>query len=567
MFIYILLAFVIIVIAILVSGYLLKKRHYQQINELETKKITLYDRPVIDELGKVKKLKLTGQTEELFESWRESWDEIASKLFPDLEETFMEAEMHVDKYQFRAATNVENDIEQMLAVIEKQMDSILAGLHELLQSEEKNAEESRTTKEKFAGLRREVLTRGFKLGNTRAEIEQKLDQLALELNEYDHLTDQGDHLEAREKVKHVQVELQQVEVEMEKIPNLLHETEVALPDDIGKLNEGHEEMVRDGFYLAHLEIPSETSRMREQLEKLRTTIQDLNLEAAEEGVVALHKELDLFYDELEKEVTAKRFVKDNRSVIGEKITNLIQAADSVAVQIEEVKQTYHVGEDELATYLKTSEKLEKQSESYEQVITLLQSNEIAFSAAQDTFKEIEIALNEITLEQDEFTGELRSLRKDELEARDAASAMRRTVIGLDRKIERERLPGLPEDYVQWRLHLGESIDNLEAALEAKPLNMKTVSQHWQVAEEDLRHLTEKTEEMIENVQLVEHVIQYANRYRLSNPELAESLSGAEYHFYEDFQYKKALEIAVTALEKVESGAFKKIEKKYTEQDN
>lgn len=567
MFIYILLAFVVIVLAVLFGGYVLKKKHYQRINELETKKFALYDRPVIDELAKVKKLKLTGQTEELFESWRESWDEIASKLFPDLEETILTAEMHVDKYQFRAATNAENDIEQMLVVIEKQMDSIVTGLDELLQSEEKNTQESMATKEKFASLRREVLTRGFKLGNTRSEIERKLDQLAVELSEYDHLTDQGDHLEAREKVKHVQFELEKVAAEMEKVPGLLHETEVALPEDISKLISGNEEMTREGFYLAHLNILSETDRMKETLENVREMIQELDLEEAEEKVAALHKSLDSFYDELEKEVKAKRFVKENRFVISEKIAELVQIADSIANQIEEVKQTYHFGEEELATYLKMSEKLEQQREEYEQVAELLQRNEIAFSAAKDTFMEIELAINEVTLEQDAFMEELRSLRKDELEARDAAESMRKSVISLDRKIERERLPGLPEEYKEWRMHMSESIDKLEDALKEKPLNMKNATQYWQVANEDLYHLTEKTEEMIENAKLVEQVIQYANRYRLANQDLAENLAEAEYHFYTDYQYKKALEIAVTALERVESGAFKKIEKKYTEENN
>ncbi|HHQ0097945.1 TPA: septation ring formation regulator EzrA, partial [Listeria monocytogenes] len=106
------------------------------------------------------------------------------------------------------------------------------------------------------------------------------------------------------------------------------------------------------------------------------------------------------------------------------------------------------------------------------------------------------------------------------------------------------------------------IDALEKRLEEKPLNMKAVSQDWRIAEEDLTHLTEKAEEMMENVRLVEHVIQYANRYRLRNKELADELVQAENHFYNDYQYKKALEIAVTALEKVETGAFKKVEKAY-----
>lgn len=85
----------------------------------------------------MKKLKLTGQTEALFESWRSSWDEIETRLFPDLEEVLLEAEMNTDRYKFRSATHAENDIEQMLVVIEKQMDQILGGLKELLISEEK----------------------------------------------------------------------------------------------------------------------------------------------------------------------------------------------------------------------------------------------------------------------------------------------------------------------------------------------------------------------------------------------------------------------------------------------
>lgn len=62
---YMLIGFIIVVIAVIGAGYILKRKHYQRINELEEKKIKLRERPVIDELSKVKKLKLTGQTEAL----------------------------------------------------------------------------------------------------------------------------------------------------------------------------------------------------------------------------------------------------------------------------------------------------------------------------------------------------------------------------------------------------------------------------------------------------------------------------------------------------------------------
>ncbi|EAC4062738.1 septation ring formation regulator EzrA [Listeria monocytogenes] len=559
---YMLIGFIIVVIAVIGAGYILKRKHYQRINELEEKKIKLRERPVIDELSKVKKLKLTGQTEALFESWRSSWDEIETRLFPNLEEVLLEAEMNTDRYKFRSATHAENDIEQMLVVIEKQMDQILGGLKELLISEEKNAKESRATKEKFAELRREVLTRGFKLGETLPYIETKLSELSESLNSYDSLTDQGDHLEAREIVIVVQKEMQVIEAQMERIPSLLHETDTILPEEMTKLRAGYEEMVRKGYYLAQMELDKEISRMKNQIDKMKKNVINLDLDEAEQGVEELHNEIDLFYDTLEHEAEARHFVKENHSPTSDKLQRQNAVSDALAEQITEVKQTYHVAEDDLAVYLKTSAKLSEAKENFEQLTALIASGEIAYSAAQDTLKEIDAALITISTEQDKFAEELRSLRKDELEARDDAERMRRAIITLDRKMERERLPGLPEEYLSLREHMGESIDALEKRLEEKPLNMKAVSQDWRIAEEDLTHLTEKAEEMMENVRLVEHVIQYANRYRLRNKELADELVQAENHFYNDYQYKKALEIAVTALEKVETGAFKKVEKAY-----
>lgn len=72
-------------------------------------------------------------------------------------------------------------------------------------------------------------------------------------------------------------------------------------------------------------------------------------------------------------------------------------------------------------------------ENFEQLTALIASGEIAYSAAQDTLKEIDAALITISTEQDKFAEELRSLRKDELEARDDAERMRRAIITLDRK--------------------------------------------------------------------------------------------------------------------------------------
>ncbi|KGL38608.1 septation ring formation regulator EzrA [Listeria newyorkensis] len=562
MFVWYLVGFVVIVAVVFAVGYIMKKKHYQRINALEEQKIELMERPVIDELTKVKKLRLTGQTEDLFESWRDSWDDIATKLFPNLEEYILGAEQHTDRYQFRQATQMENQVEQVIHEIDTQMKQILRGLKELIASEERNAQDIRMAKDKFTTLRREVLSNGYKLGDALHSVEGELDTIAENLNRFDMLTDQGDYLEAREVVLNVQHDLEKLGVKLEKIPVLLRESDVVLPDEMGKLQAGYDEMAQQGYFLEQLQLAAELDRMSNRVTDLKDKIVAGELEAVESGVAELHTEINLFYDTLEHEVEARHFVKENRIVVEAKLEKQLDVSDALAEQIKEVKQTYHVTEEDLASYLKIASQLELQKEQLATVTERLSEVKIAYSAAEDALKEIDAVVSTISLEQDAFAEELRSLRKDELEAREDADRMRRAILNLNRRLDRERLPGKPEDYLALCEHMEASISKLEQKLEEKPLNMKSVNHEWQVAQEDLEHLTEKADEMIENAHLVEHVIQYANRYRLQTPDLAIALRQAEDHFYDDYQYKKALELAVTALEKVEPSAFKKIEKAY-----
>lgn len=58
---------IVILLCLYLTGYFLKKKHYKEIDRLETWKMDITDRPVLDEMSRVKKLNMTGQTEELFE--------------------------------------------------------------------------------------------------------------------------------------------------------------------------------------------------------------------------------------------------------------------------------------------------------------------------------------------------------------------------------------------------------------------------------------------------------------------------------------------------------------------
>ncbi|HZH62547.1 MAG TPA: septation ring formation regulator EzrA, partial [Metabacillus sp.] len=80
------------------AGYMFRRKIYKEVDRLEARKIEVMNRSIIDELSKVKELKMTGQAEELFEQWRSEWDEIITSQLPEIEELLFDAEEFADKY-------------------------------------------------------------------------------------------------------------------------------------------------------------------------------------------------------------------------------------------------------------------------------------------------------------------------------------------------------------------------------------------------------------------------------------------------------------------------------------
>src|SRR5690606_3826723 len=108
---------------------------YDMVDQVETKKLTITERDVASELGKIKVLNLSGETQKSFEKWKENWDQIVTVKLANVEECLIGAEEHADKFRFRKAKNKLQEAENLLEAINQEIDSILSELNELLESE------------------------------------------------------------------------------------------------------------------------------------------------------------------------------------------------------------------------------------------------------------------------------------------------------------------------------------------------------------------------------------------------------------------------------------------------
>ena len=550
---------IVLILCLILAGYVMRKKHYKEIDRLESWKIDLLNRPVSDELSKVKQLNMTGQTEDLFDRWRKEWDEIAATELPDLEELLFDAEEYIDKYRFKKATEVQLKISAVLTETEEKINNILTELNELVGSEQKNRVEIEDLKDLYRERRKILLAHNHTFGIAVKGLELKLDVIVAKFQEFEDKTENGNYLEAREIVFFIKAQLEKMSSAMDIIPNLLLECQSGLPSQLDDLNVDYQEMHVQGFYLTHLHLEQETARLELELKSLLSHLERIETVEVENGIESIKVSIDCLYDLLEKEVQAKHFIQKNNSKTQELIETVIQNNKDLLEETKLVQQTYHLSEKDLEVNRNSDKQVSKVVKQYEQLFQRLQQQqEFALTILSEELKEIQGLILNLLAEQKKYGEILQALRKDEVIAREKVQEMARKVGETIRIVTKSKVPGLPQDYRYLLEDAEESIQTVMMKLEEKPLDIPTIQHYLDMSVHVVEKLVNTTNEMIENVVLAEKVIQYGNRYRSRYPAVAQGLLEAELAF-RTYDYKTALEHAATTINQVEPGAIKKIE--------
>lgn len=532
-------------------------------DRLESWKIDLTNRPVMDEMSKVKQLNMTGQTEELFEGWRHDWDELVTVKLPNLEELLFDAEDYIDKYRFNKAKEVQRNIESKLVEIENEIEKIISELNELVSSEEKNRMEIEKLKEEYRETKKSLLAHRHSFGKAESNLETQLDDIMLKIQEFDEKTESGNYLEAREIVLTIKNLLETIQVKMDRIPQLLVECQTIMPNQISEIKEGYYEMAQQGYYLEHIPLEEKLEDFERDLEDYIGYLEGTEITVVEKGLKEFKESVELMYDLLEKEVHAKRYIHEQGNRTKELLETIHEDNYDLKQEILHVQQSYHLTGSELEVHHQLELQLLVLDKRLQVLEEKIKNNASAHTLISEELKEIKDELDTVRDGQINYVDKLLDLRKDEMAAREQIKDLGKKITETVRLVSKSNIPGLPEEYKYLFDDGNESIQNLVLKLEEKPLDIHAVQQYLEVAVLTIEKLTNKTNEMVENVILAEKVIQYGNRYRSKYQSVAKGLLEAEKSFRR-FDYQSALEQAATSIEEIDPGAMKKIESDLSE---
>lgn len=558
----IVIGLVILAAVLYLIGYLMKKKNQERLKELDKRKEALFDLPVVEEVDEVKKMHLVGQSQNTFREWNQKWTDVSTKSFAELESQIFEVESQNETFRFMKGKSAIESAERTMTEMEEEVEGIRTGLKELRETEERNSLAVQQALDVFEELKKDLKEKKDSFGPALPEIQKQVKNVEIEFTQFVTLNTSGDPIEAREVLDDAEKHTYEVQETMQKVPAIYEDLEKTFPGQIDELEKTYKKMMADNFVLPEDDFEERLDKVKKHVERSLGDLEKIELGTVETANKETAELIDDLYVVLEKEFEAKKYVLTNRKTIGEYITHAARNNHQLMVELDHTSQSYALNNNELGRargFQTEIEELERRNRNMEPQID---KHELAFSEVQVFYKDAFKVLDDIETKQVEIDDDLHDLRKGEKEASEKIEKYEFRLRNLKRYVEQQRLPGLPGDYLEFFFVATDRVEELSKSLNKIRINMQDINKLVSLCDEDMELLDQKTYDLVDAAALTEQMMQYANRYRHTHPEIKSAIENSLELFNREYRYQDALDEIGTALERVEPGAFKRIEDFY-----
>ncbi|EGO7777467.1 septation ring formation regulator EzrA [Enterococcus faecalis] len=560
----IILVLVIVIIAavLYLIGYFMRKKNQEQLDELEVRKEALFDLPVFEEIDDIKKMHLVGQSQNSFREWNQRWVELSTRSFAELESQIYEVENQNEIFRFMKAKKAVVEANETMTEMEAEVEVIRNGLKELRESEERNSLEVQKALDVYEELSKSLKDDKASFGPAYSEIQKQLRNVEIEFTQFVTLNTSGDPIEAREVLEDAERHTYELEDLMKRIPPMYEELNETFPDQLKEIEEGYNQLLADDYVFPEQNFAEEIQHAKKRVENSMADLEKTEIAAVEVANRDTATAIDALYEVMEREIEAKKYVVTNQKIIDDYISHSLKNNRQLMIELDHVSQSYTLNNNELGRSRGFQTEIEEIIRRQKDLEPRMKEHTVPYSEIQAFYKECYKILDDIENQQLEIDASLKELRKGEKVAQEKVNEYEFRLRSIKRYVEKQRLPGLSADYLEFFYVATDRIEDLSRALNKMRINMDEINRLCDLCEDDLELLDKKTKDLVNAAALTEQMMQYANRYRHTHENIRAALDKSMYLFSTEFRYQDALDEIGTALEAVEPGAFKRIEDFY-----
>ena len=538
--------------------YLVRTKYYQKIDQLDQEKNDVLKKAPYNELKEVSDLHISGQSFELRKKLEQQWHSIESVKYPRLENNLFDAEQATDRYRLMEAKKNQSEAEEALAEINQEMEALQTDLIGLIEREQANLVKIDLIKKRYHEIRKSLLAYSFSFGPASETFEDNLREMETDFSKFSDITISGDHEEANIVVERLNNDIEEMEQQMKDVPPLLDILEDEYVEQFDDLENGYHEMSDAGYLFPEDTVLEDLGKLRTDKKHILDRIRKLELEEAEKETEALANEINAMYDRMEMEYQAKpatfELLEDSKRAL-----YFLQEENRRLVSAEQrLSQSYILIHDEAAKIAKLAEQVKEAREEYVFLEDRMKHKALPYSVAYERLADLFDQLGNLNEEYNKVSNHLEDYRVQELAFKDELYQMEQQMYRMKRRLENERLPGLPDDYLELFFSTTERIERFDSELSRPKINLVDIQKNYEICEEDVRQLENMADEMVRQVELTERTSQRLYRYKDTHKGILETIRYSESLFSEDYDYETSLRLVKEKLENIAPGEFAKV---------
>ncbi len=556
----IIIAVVILIIVVIASMLLVNRKQMREIEVIDASVNEILKMHLENDIERLDKMDLAGESLTTLNTWRKSYKEASTKKLPRVQKLVEEAANENTTYKlFKARKNIKEAQEIIKPTLEDARNT-KAVFTELLESNKENQIQYDALIKVYRELRKEVLAESFEYGEAIDQIEDQLASMESDFEEAKNLSSQGDHVEAKRVLSKIRMALGALQKKLPKIKEGHHQLEIVFQDQLKEISDAYKKMLSEKYYITDVDVLGRIKDIHGEIDEARELLAETKVDDLAKANKKISGEINDLYDILAKEYKARPFVEKNQAKMLTLITHQQAASKKLVEKLQHIDESYELTHGEL----EKSKELEKEVNDMNRQYTVDTQNiadgKGVYSAIQDSWLQMLDRLREIDDEQAKMSTDVDGLYDSENVANDSIKHFKQDVSLVYRRLERRNLPGNPDSFIQMYTLVVNEIGHVSDELSQVRINMEKISAELIQISDDVERLKREADDIINSANLVELTMQYSNKY--ADNESIKQAQKLAMQYYNEYNYKEALDTIATAIERVEPGSYQRLENSY-----
>ena len=545
------------IITFIVTRKKTNKRYRKRANLLDVEKNQLLNVKILSEISKVRELVKTDNLKHKLEGWDKSFNYIKDDRLPKITDDISQVDFMIDRHEYenaiRKMTNIELEIERL----KRKSDKLIEEIQIITNSEERNR--SLITKLKISY--RELQSKFTRTRKDFGEVADSIDKLFKRTEKnfqlFEKAMDKNDYVEVEKIVVVIEDEINNLKTILEDVPSIVLMASVLIPGKIEETKVMYARMIRDGYPLDYLnveynleEISKKTATIMENVKNLDIDIKDADVE-----LNTIVEYFNSLFGDFDKEKESKDSFREGCKKFRHKIEKVNKVVYDIYIQIDDIKVTYDLTDEEINRFSTLNKNLERINEDFKTLLEHGKTKTFAYSKLNDELYGLSVKLSRL---QDDLDFQLRSItsmKDDEYRAKEQLETIQDLLKKAKNKLKDYKLPVIPSSYYVELNEAQDAIREIVKELDKKPIVIKILNIRVDTARDLVFKIYNKTNDMIKSSQMSENMIIYANRFRSTYPKIEQELDKAITLFYKG-QYEHSLKISTDAVKMIENNNYK-----------